>query len=758
MDDNDASHSGKADDLVERSSISRPKSMAVDRSRDGEQGSRTSVPAAGAAAAATLSMTRTGRLSFHDREVHIPPNPKGMTTTTTTAAGTTTTTAVASSQARPGKPSDLPSSPEATPASSCTNVTIDDNINTRKSVILKSLQSMIGGGSFRTDYTVGQLSLSNTINVSAHSKMDMSMFQTKKNGSWATRGVTLATDNLSYFVKKQKGSWWSRHFVGNAKTTTTPTPSNNGTGTTAPPSMTNSSATTCKALLKHVTMTVLPGEVAFVMGPSGAGKSTLLDALAGRIKNGIMSGHMYFNGRPRDAGFYANSAYVRQNDVHIPNLTVEETLYFAARLRLGEEYTDNERHLRVNAVSDLLGLKTCLISMVGDAGIRGISGGQLKRLSIAVEIMNMPSLIFLDEPTSGLDSVMAHDVMTFTNRLADQNRTILATIHQPSSDTFALASKVILVTAGRVAFCGPASEAQAYFTSPRLGFSAATYTNPADFIIAVVSGAEASTNLIMGAHNTDAKKLSELYESSVYFQAPLINAPSTTDGGLARLPQHFPTSTTNQVLTLIRRFWIAQSRQWEFVVAQLGKNIIVASVCGAIFFGQGREISAPTFTNVSFNVSSLWYFAMLYTVLSCLQIIPHLFFYKVLYIRERSANVYSTFAYWAANAIVSVPLLMLSHVVFVEISYWMVGLYPNASCHFFALFVTFLNNLISFYCAQYIAAVSPSAEVALAMFPLVFLFLGSFAGFTIPLGELPAGRFLVLPNIVAKRMEHCVDV
>jgi len=760
MDYKDASGGGRADEVVERSSVSRPKSMAVDRSRGVEEGSDASTSAPAATTSTTArNMTRTGRLSFHEQEVHIPPSPK-VTTTTTTTAGTTTTTAVASSQALSGQAADLPSSTEATPTSSSTDATIDNNINPRKSGLLKSLQSMIGGGSFRTDYTIGQRSLSNTINISAHSKMDMSMFQTKKNGSWATRGVTLATDNLSYFVEKQEGSWWSRHFGSDENRRTTATPSSTSTSTAAAaPAMTSSSTATRKALLKHVTMTVLPGEVAFVMGPSGAGKSTLLDALAGRIKKGIMSGHIYFNGRPRDEHFYANSAYVRQDDVHIPNLTVEETLYFAARLRLGDEYTDNERRLRVNAVSDLLGLNTCLVSMVGDAGIRGISGGQLKRLSIAVEIMNMPSLIFLDEPTSGLDSVMAHDVMTFTNRLADQNRTILATIHQPSSDTFALASKVILVTAGRVAFCGPASEAQAYFTSPCLGFSAATHSNPADFIIAVVSGAEASTNLALGTHNTDAKKLSELYESSVYFQAPLIqNAPSTADGGLTSQPQHFPTSNTNQALTLMRRFWIAQSRQWEFVVAQLGKNIIVASVCGAIFFGQGREKSIPTFSNVSFNVSSLWYFAMLYTVLSCLQIIPQLFFFKVLYTRERSANVYSTFAYWAANAIVSVPLLLLSHVVFVEISYWMVGLYPDVSCHFYAMFVTFLNNLISFYCAQYIAAISPSAEVALAMFPLVFLFLGSFAGFTIPLGELPAGKIFSSRGVVAGKTRECVDM
>lgn len=378
MENDTYSGGGGADEVVERSSVSRPISMAVDRSRGGDQG-----PSARLATA--RNMTRTGRLSFHEQEVHIPPSPK-----VTAAAGATTTTVAAA----------LPSSTEATPTSSSTDATIDNNNNPRKSVLLKSLQSMIGGGSFRTDYNIGQRSLSNTINISAHSKMDMSMFQTKKNGSWATRGVTLATDNLSYFVDKKEGNWWSRHFGGGAGATVTP-PSTSSPAAAASATG-NTLATTRKALLKHVTMTVLPGEVAFVMGPSGAGKSTLLDALAGRIKKGIMSGHIYFNGRPRDADFYANSAYVRQDDVHIPNLTVEETLYFAARLRLGDEYTDNERRLRISAVSDLLGLNTCLVSMVGDAGIRGISGGQLKRLSIAVEIMNMPSLIFLDEPTSGL--------------------------------------------------------------------------------------------------------------------------------------------------------------------------------------------------------------------------------------------------------------------------------------------------------------------------------------------------------------------
>ena len=90
-----------------------------------------------------------------------------------------------------------------------------------------------------------------------------------------------------------------------------------------------------------------------------------------------MSGQIYFNGKERDASYYHNSAYVRQDDVHIPNLTVEETLHFAARLKIGTDYTQDERESRVAAVADLLGLNACLLSMVGDSGMRGISGGQV---------------------------------------------------------------------------------------------------------------------------------------------------------------------------------------------------------------------------------------------------------------------------------------------------------------------------------------------------------------------------------------------
>lgn len=165
-----------------------------------------------------------------------------------------------------------------------------------------------------------------------------------------------------------------------------------------------------KFLLRDVSMRVQPGELCYLMGPSGAGKTTLLEVLAGRLRLGTLRGQVTFNSQPRNSTFWRESSYVKQDDLHIAQLTVQETLHFAARLRMsGKIFTQAERDSRVGAVAELLGLDVCLHSICGDALNRGISGGQLKRLSIGVEIMTMPSLIFLDEPTSGLDSVIAHE-------------------------------------------------------------------------------------------------------------------------------------------------------------------------------------------------------------------------------------------------------------------------------------------------------------------------------------------------------------
>ena len=132
------------------------------------------------------------------------------------------------------------------------------------------------------------------------------------------------------------------------------------------------------------------------MGSSGSGKSTLLDLLADRKLIGVASGGIYINHNLRTKAFSRNSAYVLQDDLHIGTLTVEETVRFAAWTRMPDKTTADERELRVQQLLEMVNLISIKDRYVGDGMNKGISGGQIKRLSIAVEIINLPNFIFLD--------------------------------------------------------------------------------------------------------------------------------------------------------------------------------------------------------------------------------------------------------------------------------------------------------------------------------------------------------------------------
>ncbi|CAM9242317.1 unnamed protein product [Phaeothamnion confervicola] len=218
------------------------------------------------------------------------------------------------------------------------------------------------------------------------------------------------------------------------------------------------------------------------MGPSGSGKSTLLNALALRLDRGVTTeGEVRLNGRP-----YANSelklmsGYVMQDDVLNGNLTVEETLTYTARLRCPQDTDAASRKLRVDRVISQMGLEKARHVIVGSPLKKGISGGERKRLCVAIELLTEPSLLFLDEPTSGLDSVTALSLCQSLQRLTDRC-TIICTIHQPQGKIFALFDNLMLLKSGDIAYQGPASEAVAFFEES--GFPCPPFTNPADHLL-----------------------------------------------------------------------------------------------------------------------------------------------------------------------------------------------------------------------------------------------------------------------------------
>ncbi|GAB2273764.1 transcription factor [Dionaea muscipula] len=205
-----------------------------------------------------------------------------------------------------------------------------------------------------------------------------------------------------------------------------------------PPEMKNQGVTEDRLqLLCEVTGTFRPGVLTALMGVSGAGKTTLLDVLAGRKTGGYVEGDIRISGFPKKHETFARiSGYCEQTDVHSPQVTVRESLIFSAFLRLPNEVTKEEKMMFVDEVMELVELDDLKDALVGLPGVTGLSTEQRKRLTIAVELVANPSIIFMDEPTSGLDARAAAIVMRTVRNTVDTGRTVVCTIHQPSIDIF----------------------------------------------------------------------------------------------------------------------------------------------------------------------------------------------------------------------------------------------------------------------------------------------------------------------------------
>ncbi|XP_009768119.1 ABC transporter G family member STR2-like isoform X2 [Nicotiana tabacum] len=207
-------------------------------------------------------------------------------------------------------------------------------------------------------------------------------------------------------------------------------------------------------LLHQITGYAPKGCITAVMGPSGAGKSTLLDGLAGRIASGSLKGKVSMGGVDMSPSLIkGSSAYIMQEDRLFPMLTVYETFMFAADFRLGS-LSMSEKQDRVEKLIEQLGLSSTRNTYIGDEGTRGVSGGERRRVSIGVDIIHGPSLLFLDEPTSGLDSTSAHSVIEKVHDIARAGSTVILTIHQPSYRIQLLLDHLIILARGQLMYQG----------------------------------------------------------------------------------------------------------------------------------------------------------------------------------------------------------------------------------------------------------------------------------------------------------------
>ncbi|KAF7306405.1 Pleiotropic drug resistance proteins (PDR1-15), ABC superfamily [Mycena indigotica] len=249
-----------------------------------------------------------------------------------------------------------------------------------------------------------------------------------------------------------------------------------------------------KPILNDISTYFPAGEISAILGPSGAGKSTLLQLLANRKLNAgpnahfETSGELLFNGLPATDDVRHSVAFVEQeDDYHLSALTVRETLRYAAILRLPAKMSKKRKIARAEEVLLMLGLKDCADVLVGGELLKGISGGEKRRLSLAVQMISDPSILVVDEPTSGLDSFIANNVMECLKDIARSGRTVIVSIHQPRSDIFhALDNLLILAKGGNAVFSGKREEAIRIMDSQGYPLPSIWF-NPADHLLDLVT-------------------------------------------------------------------------------------------------------------------------------------------------------------------------------------------------------------------------------------------------------------------------------
>ncbi|KAH0492707.1 hypothetical protein TgHK011_007648 [Trichoderma gracile] len=341
-----------------------------------------------------------------------------------------------------------------------------------------------------------------------------------------------------------------------------------------------------KTLLHSADADLKPGTLTAIIGGSGSGKTTLLNNLAERVVSSRLSqqGLATFNGK---VGVNSvRHAYVMQQDILLPTLTVRETLKYSADLRLPPSTSAEDRERIVEEVILELGLKECANTRIGNSQHRGCSGGEKRRVSIGVQLLANPSVLFLDEPTTGLDATSAYQLVRTLKALAQKGRTVITTIHQPRSEIWDLFDNLIVLSRGSPVFSGPASDCLSWFQ--HLGHQLPPFVNPAEFVIDVAAvdnrtpelEAETSARLesLKAAWKTESESRFPPLEATAEVRARNKHHQASTHAGFFR-----------QVRILTDRTFKVTYRDPLGMTASLLEAVIMGVVIGYLFFDLGRD-------------------------------------------------------------------------------------------------------------------------------------------------------------------------
>ncbi|KAJ5174837.1 ABC-2 type transporter [Penicillium canariense] len=459
---------------------------------------------------------------------------------------------------------------------------------------------------------------------------------------------------------------------------------------------------TSKKILGGVDAAMPSGSLTAIIGSSGSGKTSLLNLMAGRmsISRATVSGKTTFNGNSDINS--VRSAYVMQEDVLIPTLTVRETLQYSADLRLPPPTTQEERHAIVEQVILELGLKECANTRIGTTAHKGCSGGEKRRTSIGVQLLSNPSVLFCDEPTTGLDATSAFQIIRTLKRLAQDGRTVIVSIHAPRSEIWRLFDNVILLARGSALYSGPVSECLAHFE--QCGHSLPPFVNPAEFLIDLAA-IDTRTEELEAASHARVHHLQQAWGSRPGPEAmvdvsgdgekkPPVTPPLTdADTGAMK-----KVSFRRQFRVLTSRTFITTIRDPMGVAGSLLEAISMAVINGWIFLQLDESL-----TGIRSRQGSLYTATSLNGYLILLFETYRLTIDIRLFDRERNEGVVGVPAFLLSRRVARFPLEDLPvPLLFSSIFYFMVGYRLEVE----QFFIFFSVTLLTHYIAVTFAAVS----------------------------------------------------
>ncbi|XP_009614154.1 ABC transporter G family member 31 isoform X1 [Nicotiana tomentosiformis] len=489
-------------------------------------------------------------------------------------------------------------------------------------------------------------------------------------------------------------------------------------------------------LLSNVSGVFSPGVLTALVGSSGAGKTTLMDCLAGRKTAGYIEGDIRISGYPKQQQTFARiSGYVEQNDIHSPQVTVYESLLFSSYLRLPKEVNKEQREEFVREVMDLVELDSLKNALVGLPGSSGLSTEQRKRLTIAVELVANPSIIFMDEPTSGLDARAAAIVMRTVRNTVDTGRTVVCTIHQPSIDIFEAFDELLLMKrGGQVIYGGKLGEKSQtmidYFQSiPGIPPIPSGY-NPATWMLEISTPA---------AEERIGEDFAVIYRNSEQFRGVEASIKHLSVPPENSQPLKFTTTYSQGALSQFRIcLWKQNLVYWRspsYNAVRLFFTTLSALILGSIFWDVGSRRDSTQ--NLFVVMGALYSSCLFLGVNNASSVQPVVAIERTVFYREKAAGMYSPLPYAVAQGLVEIPYILIQTLLYGVITYFMINFERTPAKFFLYLLFMFLTfSYFTFY-GMMAVGLTPTQHLAAVISSAFYSLWNLMSGFLVPAPSIP---------------------